>query len=118
MSYTIEKQFHLSYSHRLEGLPVGHKCARHHGHNAVIAVALRAHTVDDVGFVVDYGDMKPIETWLDKEFDHQHLNEVVEFNPTAELLAEYLFHVIEKLGYPVSRVGWSETPSTWAWYEP
>lgn len=117
MTYTISKDFTLSYSHRLEGLPVGHQCARHHGHNAVVRIVLASDDLDDTGFVVDYGELKPIKTWIDNELDHQHLNEIVPFNPTAELLAAYLHQVVEKMGYPVVKVGWSETPLTWAWYE-
>ena len=120
MSYLISKDFHLSYSHQLTGLPDGHPCGRVHGHNAVVRVTLTADHLNAVGFVLDYGDLKPLSTWLDEILDHRHLNEVVVFNPTAENLAAFVFGWIERTqpDWPVSSVGWSETPKTWAVYAP
>ena len=40
--YEITKDFHLSYSHQLNGLPDDHQCARLHGHNAIIRIHLAA----------------------------------------------------------------------------
>lgn len=118
MTYTIAKQFELSYSHQLDGLPEHHQCARLHGHNAVVEITLAADDLDDVGFVVDYGELGPVKLMLDQTFDHRHLNDVVDFNPTAELLAQFVYDWCAEMGYPIARVGWSETPKTWAWYRP
>ena len=38
-------------------------------------------------------------------------------NPTAEVLAEYLYVWCKDQGWPVVRVGVSETPKTWAWWQ-
>jgi 6-pyruvoyltetrahydropterin/6-carboxytetrahydropterin synthase len=116
--YTISKRFELSYSHELRGLPEGHQCARCHGHNAVVEVELSARYLNDVGFVLDYGELAPLKQWLDETMDHRHLNEVVSFNPTAELLAHHVGLWCHAQGWPVSRVGWSETPKTWAYWYP
>lgn len=116
--YVIQKRFELSYSHQLDGLPAGHKCARVHGHNAVVEVSLAATELDDTGFVVDYASLDAVKTWLDNTFDHRHVNDIVEFNPTAENLAQFVFEFVQGMGFPVSQVGWSETPKTWAWYHP
>ncbi|MGZ7294620.1 6-carboxytetrahydropterin synthase, partial [Streptococcus pyogenes] len=40
--------------------------------------------LDDVGFVLDYRALAGFGAWLDEKFDHQHLNDRVGFNPTAE----------------------------------
>jgi 6-pyruvoyltetrahydropterin/6-carboxytetrahydropterin synthase len=117
LMWTIEKHFTFSASHRLQGLPPGHQCARMHGHNIIVAVTLSSDRLDDVGFVKDYGDLKPLGHWLDAQFDHRHLNDAVDFNPTAELMAQHIYEWCEAQGWPVSRVGWSETPKTWAYFE-
>jgi len=118
MSWLITKDFHLSYSHQLAGLPDGHPCGRVHGHNAIVRVTLGQQGLDAVGFVLDYGCLKPLSTWLDETLDHRHLNDVLSVNPTAENLARFVFDFIELSHpeWPLTSVGWSETPKTWAVY--
>lgn len=116
MSFTISKRFEFCASHRLEGLPEDHQCSRLHGHNIVVEVTLATFTLNPVGFVMDYGEMRPLKEWLDATFDHRHLNDLVEFNPTAENFARYIYNWCVSQGWPVSEVGWSETPKTWAYY--
>ena len=116
--YEIQKDFALSYSHQLAGLPDDHQCARMHGHNAVVRITLAADELDATGFVMDYGDLKPLKTFLDDTLDHRHINDVFDWNPTAENLAYWLFWWASALGWPVKSVGWSETPKTWAVYRP
>lgn len=116
--YVISKDFAFSYSHVLHGLPDGHQCARLHGHNAVVRLTLAARDLDTRGFVVDYGDLRPFGQWLDEQFDHRHLNDVVSFQPTAENLARYAFETAAGFGWPVAEVAWSETPKSWATYRP
>lgn len=118
--YTISKEFHVCCSHQLEGLPPGHPCSRHHGHNYIITVELEANELDEVGFVVDYGVVtKSFGAYLDDNLDHRHLNDVVGFNPTAERLAAWLYGVARDIfELPVARIGVSETPKTQAWYSP
>ena len=68
--FRISKEFHFSASHQLHGLPEGHQCARLHGHNYIIRVTLASETLNEVGFVQDYGDLKPIGKWIDETLDH------------------------------------------------
>lgn len=119
--YTISKQFSFSASHILEGLPEGHPCGRLHGHNYTVEVVLRADKLDDVGFVLDYGSMRPFQEYLDKYYDHRHLNDVLGpgVQPSAETLAFVLYsHAAAILPAHVVRVRVAETPKTWAEYEP
>jgi len=115
---TITKEFGpLCLSHQLLGLEEGHKCMRLHGHNVAVRVVLVSPDLDDHGFVVDYGDLAPLKDWLWDRFDHRHLNERVDFQPSAELMAKYVYeHAVREFGWPVASVGWSETPATWALY--
>lgn len=120
--FEISKDFGFSASHVLEGLSPGHRCGRLHGHNYTVRVILDCPSLNGAGFVVDYGDLNPFRAWVDETLDHRHLNDVVDFNPTAELLARHLAGVVRDLvplapGTGVA-VGVSETPKTWAtWRE-
>lgn len=122
MTYAIEKEFAFSAAHHLFGLPDDHQCARVHGHNYVVRVRLVAKKLDDVGFVLDYGDLKPFGKFLDRTLDHQDLNLIVDDNPTAENLAALLYEVLfRECAIPAHvevAIGVSETPKTWAWYVP
>lgn len=118
MCYTIAKEFAFSAAHHLEGLPDGHPCSRQHGHNYLVTVELSTLTLDERGFVIDYGDLKPFQRWIDEHLDHRDLNEVVTFNPTAENLAKHLFGIAKAMFPEVSAVRVSETPKTWAEYRP
>lgn len=116
--YTISKTFHFSASHQLDGLPEGHKCARLHGHNYQVELILQFHQLDEHGFVVDYGDLKPFETYINEHLDHRHLNDVLRnIQTTAERIARHLWQVAAHLwpGYTIV-VRISETPLTWASY--
>lgn len=88
--YTIIKRMEVSASHRLE-LPYESKCTALHGHNWIITVYCRAEELNSDGMVVDFTLIK--KHVMDK-LDHQNLNEVVTFNPTAENLAHYICHLI------------------------
>lgn len=116
--FTIAKEFAFSASHRLEGLPAGHQCSRLHGHNYVVTFELEADTLDDRGFVVDYGDLSPFKVYIDHVLDHRDLNEALPMlaSTTAENLAMHLWHQFcdQFLGLVAVRV--SETPKTWAEY--
>lgn len=116
--FTISKEFAFSASHQLKGLSEDHPCSRLHGHNYVVKVAL-AGELDEVGFVRDYRDLSVFKEWLDRYFDHRHLNDVLPFNPTAEHMAEFLYRVLrDECGIQTSAVSVSETPKTWATYTP
>ena len=117
-SYRISKDFTFSASHVLMGLREGHPCGRMHGHNIVVRVVLEGEWLDEHGFLLDYGDLRPLGEWLDSTFDHRHLNDVVDFQPSAEQMAAHIYAWCKEYGWPVLEVGWSETPKTWACYRP
>lgn len=117
MTYTISKEFTFSASHTLRGLSEGHPCGRQHGHNYVVQIEVTGE-LDEVGFVVDYAELGGIGAVIDDRLDHRHLNDVLEFNPTAENLSRYLTETARAvLALPLGatvRVQVSETPKTWA----
>ena len=115
--YTISKEFSFCASHQLNGLPADHPCSRVHGHNYTVIAELKTDFVDQTGFVVDYRKLSPIKDYLDSKFDHQHLNDVIDFNPTAENLAAHLYYMFKKTFPMLSGITVKETPKTAAYYD-
>jgi 6-pyruvoyltetrahydropterin/6-carboxytetrahydropterin synthase len=115
--YKITKQFHFSASHQLH-LPKNHPCSRLHGHNYIVEIELQSPDLNDSGFVVDYGDLSPLKNYLDEKLDHQHLNDVLPFQPSAENIAKHLFDFCTERWPQTVAVKVSETPKTWAHYRP
>lgn len=123
MSLKISKDFDFSASHVLSGLPPMHKCTRLHGHSYRVRVTLSGRA-DEMGFVLDFCELAWVRELIDGELDHRHLNDVLDFNPTAENIATWLAHRIvawllarpERHRIDGLEVGVSETPSSWAVY--
>jgi 6-pyruvoyltetrahydropterin/6-carboxytetrahydropterin synthase len=112
MYRSIRVEVGFCYGHRLtdyEG-----KCARLHGHQGTVDVALASRGLDKAGMVFDFGVIKRfVKGWVDENWDHRMiLNEadpivaairphdaglhVVPYNPTAENLSAKLYHAIEE----------------------
>jgi len=115
--YIIRKEFHFSAAHQLEGLPENHPCSNLHGHNYVVTIELKSKKLDNIGMVIDYRNLQPIKELIDSSLDHKNLNDVIAFNPTAENLANYLYHQAKKIFPKVCAVEVQETPKTTARYE-
>nr|BDD43961.1 hypothetical protein 21 [bacterium] len=128
--YTIQKTF--------TGYPFAHRQHRHdghcafvHGHNWEFTVVMESPTLDENGFVFDFGKFKKLKEWFNHMFDHTLL--INEDDPhleffqrnsvtrkgyldlwdlrivkggSAELLAEFIFKEIWDLypGYKVVKV--------------
>jgi 6-pyruvoyltetrahydropterin/6-carboxytetrahydropterin synthase len=120
--FSIAKEFGFSASHQLLNLPAEHQCARLHGHNYTVIVELLSVRLDEVGFVIDYGELDFIKKYIDDNLDHKHLNDVLGFNPTAEKMAKFLYQQFEimfnDIGYKdvLSKVSVKETDKTIASY--
>lgn len=86
-------------AHRLEGYPG--KCSKMHGHTWKVRVGVSVERLDELGIGVDFGVLKEVVELVLKKVDHKVLNEVAEFrekNPTAEVIAEWLYgEVVEGL---------------------
>lgn len=77
----------------IEGLSPGHKCGRLHGHTYEVVVEL-AGQLDEVGFVVDFGELDWVASLIQSTLDHQHLNDVLDVNPTSENIALWLLDLV------------------------
>ena len=119
--FLIAKRWHFDAAHHLDDLPEGHKCARVHGHTWNVEVRVTAAQLMSPGFVTDFGDLAPFGAYLTAELDHRDLNEVFDFPPTSERLAEHLAtwiiqHLQPTIPGRLAAVRVSETPATWAEY--
>lgn len=84
--YYIEKTFEISASHQL-ALSYPSKCCQLHGHNWKITVYCRSRELNKDGMVIDFSEVKKL---IKKPLDHQNLNLVLPFNPTAENIARWI----------------------------
>ena len=85
---TVEKTF--DSAHFLENYDGD--CARMHGHTYKVQICVAGHMLDEkVGMLMDFKDMKKALNAIIDKLDHQVLNEVLDFNTTAELLAKYFY---------------------------
>lgn len=100
---------------------MGHenKCAHLHGHNYVALITATAEELDTVGRIIDFAVLKErIGGWIESNWDHGFILwqfdsdartllqgwtpshgvpqkvSVLPNNPTAENMAEYLFHTV------------------------
>lgn len=104
---------------RIHDISCGHtvtnhesQCAHLHGHNYRFHLTCVGPKLDDVGRVIDFGEIKlRLCSWLDRNWDHRFLiwrNDLramklkeidsqvvlVNFNPTAENIAQYFLEDI------------------------
>jgi 6-pyruvoyltetrahydropterin/6-carboxytetrahydropterin synthase len=92
----ISKTFRIEAAHRLPNVPPGHKCARLHGHSFAIEVHVRGPVDPELGWVMDFADMKAAFAPLFERIDHRYLNEVTGLeNPTSENLARWVWHELK-----------------------
>ncbi|MEO0093749.1 MAG: 6-carboxytetrahydropterin synthase QueD [candidate division WOR-3 bacterium] len=113
MPYSVRVRVRFSAAHYLENYQG--KCEKVHGHNYVVEVWVQSQRVKKNGLTYDFTELKnDIKKILP---DHQLLNEVFDFNPTAENLAKYFYKELKKW-YPVKKVVVWETEDSAAEYEP
>lgn len=84
--YRISKRFEISGAHKL-ALSYESKCQNLHGHNWIITIHCQSKTLNADGMVIDF---KTAKETISRQLDHKYINDVVDFNPTAENLAKWI----------------------------
>ncbi|MCZ6701270.1 MAG: 6-carboxytetrahydropterin synthase [bacterium] len=130
--YTVTKQIHFCYGHRL--LNYDGKCRWLHGHNGLVEITLAAEKLDERGMVYDFTIIKQVvQAWIDEHLDHKmilHRDDplvstlqehdeplyLLDENPTAEAIARLIYEEAARQRFPVVEVRLWETPTSWAAY--
>ncbi len=130
--FEVTREIRFCYGHRL--LHHAGKCRHLHGHNARARVTVTAKELDDLGMVVDFGEIKSkLGAWINEQLDHRLLLQrddplvsvlrqngepvfVMEDNPTAENIARLIFQRARSVGLAVTRVELWETEECFAAY--
>lgn len=88
----LRKSFQIEAAHRLPKVPPGHKCGRLHGHSFIIEVVVSGPVDPEMGWVMDYAEIKAAFHPLYQELDHNYLNDIPGLeNPTSEQLAIWVW---------------------------
>ena len=118
---TITRHFSFDAAHYLPGHDG--KCQNLHGHTYKLEVTVGRESLieggSSDGMVMDFGTLKPIINKLIVDpLDHQCLNELLPYRPTAENMVNHFFDVLEPVlegfGTQLVRLRLWETPDSYA----
>lgn len=84
--YYISKRMEIAGAHRLN-LDYPSKCSNVHGHNWIVTVHCKSEKLNQNGMIEDFTLIKKN---ISDKLDHQYINDVVDFNPTAENMAKWI----------------------------
>ena len=120
-TYELTVQRHFSAAHALRCYDG--PCSRIHGHNYQVDVCVARNELDDLGMVIDFGDLKRVCDEVIDRLDHRMLNELdafTELNATSERIAEHIYREVaqrlEGTGVGLRHVRVWETPTSAATY--
>lgn len=100
----------IAGSHKLN-LDYESKCQNLHGHNWIVTVYLKGESLNHNGMLMDFTHIKK---QIHDVLDHQHINDIVEVNPTAENMSKW---ICDKLGDMCYKVEVQESEGNIATYE-
>ena len=87
----IFKEFTFEAAHKLPLVPENHKCFNLHGHSFKVKIYIDGQ-INEMGWVMDFSELKKICSQYISELDHSYLNEIVGLeNPTSENIAVWLW---------------------------
>lgn len=121
--YEVMIERHFSSAHQLRGYKG--KCENLHGHNYKIEIFARGEELNNIGLLIDFGDLKSAADEIVNYLDHRNINELPPFdeelNPSAENLARYILEYIasriDDERVSVYKVRCYETPTSVATYQ-
>lgn len=133
--FTIRKEFKFEMSHRL--VTSFHKpCQRWHGHSYVLELffSCRDEMINDDGMIIDFAKVKNVIGEYIDSWDHMMVInsedpykdkmieilpeaiKVVDYNPTAELMAKDMYETIRDILPQLTKVRLHETVTGYAEY--
>lgn len=114
----IFKEFTIEAAHRLPKVPDGHKCSRLHGHSFRIEIRVKGPVDPELGWIVDFSDIKAAFKTIEDQIDHRYLNEVPGLeNPTSENFARWIWNRLRPSLPYLSRVTVRETCTSGCVYD-
>ncbi len=141
MSYTVSKTFRFEAGHRvwnqelntIEGVQFENKCRNIHGHSYEVEVKIDSLTLNNYGVVIDFTHIKYYMQQLIEKLDHAFIIDIndplyetikatntkifeVNFVPTAENLARFIYNYLKEYIPNVSEVIVYETKTSYAIY--
>lgn len=75
------------------------KCENPHGHNYKVRITLRGESLNSIGLLYDFKDLKAAMNEVIDRLDHQFLNDIEPFremNPSAENMARYFYQQVRE----------------------
>jgi 6-pyruvoyltetrahydropterin/6-carboxytetrahydropterin synthase len=130
--FSVIKVIDFCYGHRL--LNYKGKCKHLHGHNGRLEIEITSNTVDELGMVIDFGEVKRVaKQWIDENMDHKMLLHkddplvpvlrdyeeplyLMDNNPTAENIAKEIHKHLLSHNLKVSKMRLWETENGCATY--
>ena len=114
----IYQHFTFDAAHFLPHVPDGHKCRNLHGHTYHLTLYIAGGILEKEGWVLDFADLKAIAAPVIGMLDHTLLNNVTGLeNPTAELLAVWIWQKIKPLLPGLKKIELKETPASGVIYQ-
>ena len=130
--HKVTKAIDFCYGHRL--LEYDGKCRHLHGHNGLLEVDIEADSLDSLGMVMDFTEVRDIvKGWVDDNLDHKMLLRrddpvaplltdlgepvyLLNDNPTAENIAVLIFQQARSQGLHIAEIRLWESPTSYAAY--
>jgi 6-pyruvoyltetrahydropterin/6-carboxytetrahydropterin synthase len=114
----IYKQLTFDAAHFLPHVPETHKCKNIHGHTYHLTFYVDGELDKNLGWIIDYSDLKEIIQPVIDKVDHHFLNEIPGLeNPTCEIISIWLWNQIKPILPQLKRIELKETPTSGAIYE-
>ncbi|MGJ8686457.1 MAG: 6-carboxytetrahydropterin synthase QueD [Spongiibacteraceae bacterium] len=106
----IYKEFNFEAAHLLPNVPVGHKCARLHGHSFHVWIYVAGEIDAKTGWLMDFGDIKSAFRPILDQLDHYYLNDIDGLdNPTSENIAIWIWQQLQPLLPALNKIEIKET---------
>jgi 6-pyruvoyltetrahydropterin/6-carboxytetrahydropterin synthase len=99
MSWILRVRDKFQAAHFLKGYEG--RCENVHGHSFQVEVTIEVRELDKIGLGIDFALIK--KTLTEALPDHTLLNDIYEFNPSAENMARRLYEILSK-SFPVKDV--------------